>query len=360
MFGCIKMGGNVENMTERQLFVHFQFNGDNHSFCNQKCEYCYGRKGKTYKHYWNNKINSWEYAFERLNRDIFFVMSYGEAMGSHGFYECVDMIGKHPTWTLNIVTNLSYSPERLIASRLGKEKRVFIIACWHPLGVDDRVQGWENFKKNLLLLKKAEIPVHVMMVWYKPQIKWFPEYFEWLDKNDFRVGVRRFVYSKHPKLQKLFRRYLPKRFAGKYTLENYSEAERGYIYAYTCPIVTKYGLDLTSTYGIPCSAGKDMILVECDGTVKLCACCYGPNHKLGNIFDETYTLNKHLIKCPTNSCGGDFGMLHLIDEEFGSLPDRLWNDTFISQVEGIRQTSPVVYHRREEMLKWLEEIKRER
>jgi len=346
-------------LTERQLFCFFQFNGGNQSFCDQHCPYCYGKDGKTYEHYWNGKIDEWKKAFERLNRDIYFVFSYGEAMGSHGFYECVDMIGEHPTWTLNIITNLSYSPERLIASRLGREKRVFITACWHPLGVDDRIQGWENFKKNLLLLKKAEIPVHVMMVWYKPQIKWFPEYFEWLDKNDFRVGVRRFVYDKYPRLQKLFRRFFPRLFAGKIVLENYSEAERGYIYAYTCPIVTKYGLDLASTYGIPCSAGKDLILVEYDGTVKLCACCYGPNHRLGNIFDENYRLNDHLIKCPTNSCGGDFGMLHLVDEEFGPLPKRLWNDTFISQVEGIKQSSPVVYHKREEMLKWLEEIKRD-
>jgi len=32
-------------------------------------------------------------------------------------------IGRHSTWTLCIVTNLSYSPEQLIASRLGREKR---------------------------------------------------------------------------------------------------------------------------------------------------------------------------------------------------------------------------------------------
>jgi len=360
MFGCIKMKQRDKNMTERKLFTFWQFNGNNKSFCNQKCPYCYGKDGKTYKHYWNGKIGEWKKAFERLNRDIYFVFSYGEAMGSHGFYECVDMIGKHPTWTLNIITNLSYSPERLIASRLGKEKRVFITACWHPFGVEDRVQGWENFKNNLLMLKKAEIPVHVMMVWYKPQIKLFPQYFEWLDKNDFRVGVRRFVNNKRPLLQKMFRRYLPRLFAGKITLENYSETERGYIYAYNCPKVTKYGLDLVSTYGMPCSAGKDMILVEHDGTVNLCACCYGSKHRLGNIFSESYKLNNHLIKCPTHSCGGDFGMLHLVDKEFGELPKRLWDDTFVSQIEGLRQTSPIAYPRREEMLKWLEKIKKEK
>jgi len=32
------------------------------------------------KHYWIGDINRWEKAFNRLNRDIYFVMSYGEAM----------------------------------------------------------------------------------------------------------------------------------------------------------------------------------------------------------------------------------------------------------------------------------------
>jgi len=311
------------------------------------------------QHYWNGRIDDWEKAFERLNRDIYFVFSYGEAMGSHGFYECVDMIGKHPTWTLCIITNLSYSPERLIRSRLGRERRVFITACWHPLGVDNREKGWENFTKNLLILRHAGVPTHVMMVWYKPQIKWFPEYFEWLDKHDFRVGVRRFVYDQ-------FWNKIPfvrwsKRFSGKIKLENYSKAEKGYIYAYTCPKVTKYGLDLASCYGKSCSAGKDMILVKHDGTVTLCACLCGTRHRLGNIFDPNYKLNTQNIRCPTNSCGGDFGMLHMVDPEFEPLPERLWRDNFVSQVENIPDgSSPVAYPRRTEMLKWLEELKRER
>jgi len=103
-----------------------------------------------------------------------------------------------------------------------------------------------------------------------------------------------------------------------------------------------------------------MILVKHDGTVALCACCHGSGHGLGNIFDPTFKLNTKPVKCPTNSCGGHFGMLVLPDLEFGELPERLWNDTFVSQVENIRQASPVPYPRRAEMLKWLEILKRER
>jgi MoaA/NifB/PqqE/SkfB family radical SAM enzyme len=346
-----------KTVTKRQLLLFWQFNGDNRSFCNYHCPYCYGERYKNYRHYWNGKLDKWQQAFERLNRDIYFVFSYGEAMGSHGFYDCVNMIGEHPTWTLNIVTNLSYPPERLIASRLGQEKRVFIIASWHPLGCEDREKGWKNFQKHLLALKEAEIPVQVMYLWYKPQIEWFPEYFEWLDKNDFRVNIRRHLHQKRPLISKLFRRFLPKYFSGKFELEDYSPEEEACLYTFNCPKVAKYNLDLASTYGRPCSAGKDMILVEHDGTVKPCADCCGPNHKLGNIFDPKFRLNKDYIRCPTNTCGGHYGMLHLIDNEFGELPERLWNDNFVSQVENLPQTSPVAYARREERLECLEAIK---
>ena len=280
-------------------------------------------------------------------------------MGSRGFYGCVDMIGEHPGWTLCIITNNSYNAEKLAGSRLAREGRLFITACWHPLGVSNRVAGWENFKKNLLIYRGAGVPVHVMMVWYRPQIKWFPEYFEWLDSHDFRVGVRRFVYdSFYSRIPFVRSRW--KRVAGRTRLEKYSEAEKGFIYAYTCPKVQKYGLNLASTLGKTCFAGKDMILVKYDGTATLCAGCYGSGHKLGNVFDQSFRLHTEPVKCPSNTCGGDFGMLVLPDSEFGPLPDRMWRDNFVSQVEGIPEGGPVPYPHRQEMLEWLEKLKAER
>jgi hypothetical protein len=100
-----------------------------------------------------------------------------------------------------------------------------------------------------------------------------------------------------------------------------------------------------------------MILVRYDGEVGLCA-DYA-KLRLGNIFESDFTLNSEPIQCPTTICGGDYGMLHLKDDRFEPLPERLWNDTFVSQVENIPQGSPVPYPKREEMLRWLEELKRE-
>jgi len=337
-------------LVERELFVFWQFNGDNQSFCNNTCPYCYGQD-KHYRHLWNGRVDLWEQAFTRLNRDIYFVFSYGEAFGSKGFYDCVDLIGRHPNWRLCIVTNLSYDPERLILSRLGREKRVFISASWHPLGVKDRFVEWEKFKKHLLLLKAASIPVHVHYVWYKPQIQWWPQYFMWLDKNDFRASVRRVIkFSSGFKVP-----VVNKHVGSKFVLSDYTKVEKEYLLASTCPKVIEYGLKLSSPKGQFCSAGQDMILVKHDGDVGLCA--DKPDYKLGNIFDETFKLRDCLIRCPAVVCGGDYGMLHMIDRRFGDLPKQLWNDTFISQVEGIRQTSPVLYPDKPKMLRCLEAIK---
>jgi MoaA/NifB/PqqE/SkfB family radical SAM enzyme len=339
----------------KELFAFWQFNGDNRCYCQLHCPECYGGKVRTYKHYWNGDVDRWARAFERLNRDIYFVFSYGEALVSKGLYECVDMIGKHQNWTLNIISNLMASPERLVKTKLAQDNRLFLMPCWHPEGVDNPIKDWETFKKHLLMLKDAGVQTHVMMVWFPPVIKHFPEYFEWLDKNDFRVGVRRFVYesfwNKIPKI-----RNLPW-FVDRYTLEKYAPAPEGYIRAYTCPKVTKYGLDLSSPRGKLCYATRDMILVEQDGTVKPCASCTKDKQKIGNIFDITFKLNTKPFRCPTNNCGGDFGMLVLPDEEFGPLPEKMWRDTFISMVENVKQSSPVAYPQREEMLKCLDQLK---
>lgn len=342
----------------KQLFAFIQFNGDNRSFCNQNCPYCYGREIRTGDHYWNGRIDLWEEGLERLHRDIYGVFSYGECMGSKGFYEMVDTFGLHQTWTLNIITNLSYNPTRLLCTKLAQDKRLFVTATWHPLGVKNLDASWERFKHNLLLLKAAGIPLQVMMVWYKPQMHLYPKYFEWFDQNNIRISVRRYVKD-HFTTKIPFAKRLPW-FAGKVKLETYTDAEKAYLYASTCPKVIEYGLNLASPKGRTCHAGKDMILVRHDGTVTLCAGLCGNPYKMGNLFDRDFKLNTEPIKCPNNSCGGDFGMLVLEDDRFGPLPEQLERDTFISQIEGIPQnTSPVAYPKRSEMLATLERLKLE-
>lgn len=315
---------------------------------------CYGGKKQMF-HYWNGDIVKWERAFERLdnqhdNTGIYFVMSYGESLGGKGFYECVEMIGRHPTWTLCIVTNWMLDPTRLLSSELAKSGRLFIVATWHPLGVPDRVQGWETFKNHLLQAKAAKVPLHVMYCWYRPQTKWWPEYFKWLDQHDIRTNVRKFMGSHGGFRGKVYRTlHLEK-------IPAYTEIEQRYLEVSTCPKVVEYRVKLnpTSSKGVVCTAGKDLILVKYDGEVDLCAdLC---NNRIGNIFDPNFKLSGKTIICPGPYCGGDYGMLHFIDNRFDPLPTRLQRDTFVSLVEGVKQDSPVPYHKRKEMLECLKQL----
>lgn len=306
-------------------------------------------------HYWNGDVAKWEQAWERVdkqhcNTGIYFVMSYGESLGMRGFQECVDMIERHPTWRLCIVTNWMLDPTKLLASKLAKEKRLYIVATWHPLGVPDRVKGWEIFKQHLLAAKAASVPLHVMYCWYKPQIQWWPEYFRWLDANDIRTSVRKFIGSDGGFRGKV------NRTLGIKKPPMLTEAEQRYLDLSTCPKVLEYRVkpNPTSSRGKSCSAGKDLILVKYDGDVSLCAdLC---NNKIGNIFDPDFKLRTTNQPCPGPMCGGDYGMLHFIDERFGPLPETIDRDTFVSIVEKIKQTSPVQYPRREEMLQCLKQL----
>jgi hypothetical protein len=348
----------------RELFVFWQFNGDNSSFCQLNCPECYGhniRMGMG-KHYWNGRLEEWEEAFMKVDQQhggngIYFNFSYGETLLAKGVREVLTMIGQHQSWRVNIITNFLSDINWLLETKLAKEHRLYLVTCWHPEGVENPEKSWELFKHNLLLAKATGVPLHVMMVWFPPVIKDFPKYFKWLDSNNFRVSVRRFVIDKYWNTIPLIRR-LPW-VAGTYTLMNYSKAELEYLIASTSPKVVKYAVQLANTRGKVCTAGKDMILVKYDGVVAICAGCYAKRHEIGNIFNKSFKLPIKPLHCPINSCGGDFGMPHLVDPEFGSLPDKMWDDTFISMTEDIQQGSPVPYHNRIAMLRAVEEIEEE-
>lgn len=344
------MKTSIEN--QRQIFIFIQFSGNNKSMCNQICPYCYGGK-KENKSYWNGNAAAWELALIRLDAmhggaGVYGVFSYGESMMMPGFYEMVEVFGRHPSWTLAMVTNLSYDPTRLVNTRLVKEGRLMLHPCWHPFGMVDCVKGWENFKSNLLIMQAAKVPLHVLYLWWKPQIKLFPQYFEWLDAHNIRVNVRRYV-GKVGGLKIPFTNIV---VGGKDYPKDLTKEERGFIYANTCPKVTKYGLDLVKPTGKICTAGMDMILVKPNGDVALCADMEnGPC--LGNIFDLDFRLNTQPQACLSGICGGDYGMLHLIDEEFGPNIGRLPNQPFLSIAENLIDTN---YPKRAEMLSCLKKI----
>ena len=273
-----------DDSSMRQLFCFFQFSGGNEDLCNLKCPYCYGGINKRMIDRWNGRVDDWTNAFERLDRDIYFNLSYGESMVSKGFYPVMDIIGNHPRWEVSLITNLTISPETLLKMRVAQDKRLYVHASWHPLGG----AKWSDFKKHLLMLQDANIPTIVMYLFYPPQIEAWKHYFSWLDKHNIRTCVRRFVGE----------------YEGKPYPRSYSKEVWDFLYAMLQPKTRKYGTDLASPQGNLCSASKDMILVHHDGGVGLCADCPGAIED-ANIFNPSFKLNMGLIRCPTRLCGGD-------------------------------------------------------
>jgi len=110
---------------------------------------------------------------------------------------------------------------------------------------------------------------------------------------------------------------------------------------------------LKHTTGLQCTALMDMILVAYDGRVSYCADV--STHNLGNIFDPKFKLADKLVCCPSILCGGDYGMLHVKDDGFGSNPERLLHDCFVAQAENITGGGKerVNYLDRAGMEKWL-------
>jgi len=158
----------------RQLFCFWQFGGDNYDWCNYKCPYCYAGTTKRMIHRWKNNSKQWVHAFERLDRDIYFVLSYGEPFGQNGFYDVMKIIGEHENWEVSIVTNLSHPVDKLLEMKVAKDKRVYIHASWHPHGGGI----WRDYTENLLALQKAEIPLMAMYLFWPPQIQKYKHFFQ--------------------------------------------------------------------------------------------------------------------------------------------------------------------------------------
>lgn len=319
----------------RQAFIFWQFGGSNMDRCNYSCPYCYGQN-KTQIQRWTGPIEKWEATFERLNRDIYFNLSYGESTVQDGYYEVLDMIGRHPRWEVSLITNLSQDPTKMLSMRVARDKRLYVHASWHPLGGGD----WNQFQTHLLLLQDAGIPTIVMYLWYPPQIKDWPRYFRWLDEHNIRTCVRRFVGE----------------YQGRPYPQSYTPHDWEFLYAQVLPKTQKYGLEMVQPKGNLCSAMRDMILVAYDGRVSLCADV--PDWNLSNIFNPNFKLNDGLIRCPSVCCGGDYGLLHFEDEGFTwPRTDELWHDCFVAQAENITGggKEPVHYPGRAGLEKWFNE-----
>jgi len=248
-----------------QTVIVWGFNGLDNAFCNYKCEYCYAPHEYRLGHHFQGDINEWHDAFKRTfgNQKLVFYLSFGEPMVAKKFYDVLDMIASEPNWYGHMTSNLSPRLDRLVETKLFKEKRFNINASFHPTQT-----SVDKFLDKLLFLREHGLECPVVFVMWPPFIDKFEEWFKIFDEHNFLVHVRR------------FRGW----YNGKFYPKAYTEEERQFIARYCDDATIKYMLNdfNVDLRGWLSYQGMYYILVDYHGDVYT-----SPDSRekhLGNIF----------------------------------------------------------------------------
>lgn len=207
-----------------QTVVVWAFNGADDAFCNYKCEYCYAPTEYRQGHHFQGDIKEWLDAFKNTfgNQKLVFYLAFGEPMVAKNFYDVLDMIASESNWYGHMTSNLSPRLDKLIETKLFKDKRFNINASFHPTQT-----SIDKFLEKLLFLREHGIECPVVFVMWPPFIEKFEEWFKIFDEHDFLVHVRR------------FRGW----YNGKFYPKAYTEEERQFIAKYCDDATIKYMLN---------------------------------------------------------------------------------------------------------------------
>ena len=259
---------------QEHTVILWQYNG-RECHCNYKCPYCYYATAPKTKDYFWGKIDDWHAAFKKGfgNQKLIFYLAFGEpTIGTH-FYDVVDMIEKEPKWSLRITTNLSQNLEKLLNSRLARERRLFINASFHP-----HQTKIESFIRQMLVLRKYDIESPVIYVMWPPLLKQFEADFQVFDRYNFLVHVRRFQGA----------------YNGKIYPKAYSDEERQFIARYCDDGTIKYMLNEKMIVDRHTYSGLHFFVVDCTGNIGYDSNCFDFHSKyrtlFGNIIQD-YSLN---------------------------------------------------------------------
>ena len=207
-----------------QTVIVWGFNGLNNAFCNYKCEYCYAPHEYRLNHHFQGDINEWHDAFKRTfrNQKLVFYLAFGEPMVAKKFYDVLDMIAREPNWYGHMTSNLSPRLDRLVETKLFKEKRFNINTSFHPTQT-----SVDKFLDKLLFLREHGLECPVVFVMWPPFIDKFEAWFKIFDEHNFLVHVRRFAGW----------------YNGKYYPKVYTEEERQFTAKYCDDATIKYMLN---------------------------------------------------------------------------------------------------------------------
>ncbi|KPJ58697.1 MAG: hypothetical protein AMS15_07830 [Planctomycetes bacterium DG_23] len=249
----------------RNIIILWQYNG-NPCECNYACPYCSYDPRTQKGHHFKGTIEAWRKAFKEAfgNQHLAFYLAHGEPMAGEKFYDVLDTVGDEPNWQLRMTSNISLPLEKLVKTRLAREKRLNVNASFHPT-----MTRIEDFLKQALFLRENEIEVPVIYVMWPPFFKRFQQDFRVFDKHRFLVHMRRF--------QGIYRR--------KLYPQAYTESQRQFMARYMDDATIKYMLSWESSLGKLTWSGVDFMIINNEGNVGYCDDLRPESFSLGNIFD---------------------------------------------------------------------------
>jgi len=261
----------VPVLVRTQMLVLWQFNG-RYAHCNYSCPYCYVPSSVNKGMHFNFTMEKWEDAFLRHfgGKHTVFYLSYGEPMIANEFPNVIEMVGRHPEWEVKLTSNVSLSLDRLLSSRVAKERRLNVNASFHPTQTT-----LEKFVGQCDRLRNAGIEPSVVYVMYPPQIDEFMErYMPVFRSCGYVVHVRAFRGL-----------YRAKKYPGAYTELEWIKTAR-----YMDMANLKYQMGEVSGLGRLSMLGVSHILVDNFGKIEMCDSYVGDRH-YGNLWDEKIHLD---------------------------------------------------------------------
>jgi len=260
--------------------------------CNFNCDYCFF----TLK--FRNRPEHRQFApaqkvidfFNSQNKTLLIHLSGGEPFLYPNFIDlCQKLTEKlHIAIDSNLTLNNVYD----FANKINPERVNFISASLH-IDERDRIGGRDEFIKKINYLQDRGFKVYATQVMHPIVLEDFEKIFDYF--ND-RGGV-----------------VLPKSFNGKYEKQiypqSYSEDEKNKILYYIDQANQNPSVSLKddkdfltgnlSFKGSPCSAGRKLIVIDYDGTIRR---CFDGREILGNIFQNKLHLLTQDQICTSPIC----------------------------------------------------------
>ncbi len=256
----------IKYLKRRSNIILWQYNG-NPCACNYRCPYCTYDSEKQEGHYFEGTIDKWRKSFLKTFGDqrLVFYLAHGEPMIGEKFYDVLKMIGDNHNWSVRLTSNISQPIDRLVDSRLVKEKRLDVNASFHPTMVDK-----ESFLEKLLFLRKNGIEPAIIYVVWPPFLKRLESDIDFFNRHGFLVHLRRFQGT----------------FNNKKYPEGYEEEERRLMARYMDDAMIKYILSGDPSFKKLTWSGVDFFIVDNKGNVGYCDDFRADRYCLGNIFNK--------------------------------------------------------------------------